>query len=258
MSRRGVGDDRQGAGGAMPDRRVLDDIVRRIVAVARSERIVLFGSVLGWSPCPDCAILWEMSRMWEVNMPWKRMSTIVLLSSFLVSAPAVRAEVLRGHSGLFEVLMNKECSPSCVIEPGNGQAPFELSYTITEKDGSYAVVLTLGTTTFHLEVGLPEIIDDVLPFYRYRFVREHVHRLYRLRELNTASNYYSHFFVRDAAGEFHYLGSYGDLSYDTDERLFVALEPRGAPNRLSYYKLDGNRFLCQKGQCAGTKPDAGF
>ena len=44
MSRNGVGDGGQGAGGAMLDPRVLDDVVRRIVAVARPERIILFGS----------------------------------------------------------------------------------------------------------------------------------------------------------------------------------------------------------------------
>ena len=44
MSRNGVGDGGQGAGSAMLDPRVLDDIVRRIVAVAQPERIILFGS----------------------------------------------------------------------------------------------------------------------------------------------------------------------------------------------------------------------
>ena len=39
-----VGDSGRGAGGAMLDPRVLDDVVRRIVAVARPERIILFGS----------------------------------------------------------------------------------------------------------------------------------------------------------------------------------------------------------------------
>ena len=38
-----VGDGGQDAGDAMLDPRVLDDVVRRIVAVARPERIVLFG-----------------------------------------------------------------------------------------------------------------------------------------------------------------------------------------------------------------------
>ena len=59
MSRRDVGDDRQGADGAMPDRRVLDDIVRRIVAVAQPERIVLFGSAArgGMGPHGDFDLL---------------------------------------------------------------------------------------------------------------------------------------------------------------------------------------------------------
>ena len=39
-----VGVGGQGAGGAMLDPGVLDDVVRRIVAVARPERIILFGS----------------------------------------------------------------------------------------------------------------------------------------------------------------------------------------------------------------------
>ena len=44
MSPRDAGDDPQRLGGAMLDDRTLDDIVRRIVAVARPERIILFGS----------------------------------------------------------------------------------------------------------------------------------------------------------------------------------------------------------------------
>lgn len=59
MSRRGAGDDRQGAGGAMLDRRVLDDVVRRIVAVAQPERIILFGSAArgGMGPHSDVDLL---------------------------------------------------------------------------------------------------------------------------------------------------------------------------------------------------------
>ena len=59
MSRRGVGDDRQGAGGATPDRHVLEDVVRRIVAVARPERIILFGSAArgGMGPHGDFDLL---------------------------------------------------------------------------------------------------------------------------------------------------------------------------------------------------------
>ena len=44
MSRNGGSDGGQGADGAMLDPRVLDDVIRRIVVVARPERIVLFGS----------------------------------------------------------------------------------------------------------------------------------------------------------------------------------------------------------------------
>ena len=44
MSRNGGSDGGQGADGATLDPRVLDDVIRRIVAVAQPERIVLFGS----------------------------------------------------------------------------------------------------------------------------------------------------------------------------------------------------------------------
>ena len=44
MSRNGDSDGGQGAGGPMLDPRVLDDVVRRIVAVAQPERVILFGS----------------------------------------------------------------------------------------------------------------------------------------------------------------------------------------------------------------------
>ena len=44
MSRNGGSDGGQGVGGATLDPRVLDDVVRRIVAVAQPERIILFGS----------------------------------------------------------------------------------------------------------------------------------------------------------------------------------------------------------------------
>ena len=59
MRPRGDGDDRQGAGGAMLDRRVLDDVVQRIVAVAQPERIILFGSAVrgGMGPHSDVDLL---------------------------------------------------------------------------------------------------------------------------------------------------------------------------------------------------------
>ena len=44
MSREGFGGDRQRQGGATLDPRVLEEIVRRVVEVARPERIILFGS----------------------------------------------------------------------------------------------------------------------------------------------------------------------------------------------------------------------
>ena len=44
MSRKDLGDARRRRGGARLDPRILDDIVRRVVEVARPERIVLFGS----------------------------------------------------------------------------------------------------------------------------------------------------------------------------------------------------------------------
>ena len=44
MSRNDGSAGGQGADGATLDRRVLDDVVQRVVAVAQPERIVLFGS----------------------------------------------------------------------------------------------------------------------------------------------------------------------------------------------------------------------
>ena len=44
MSRKDLGDARRRRGGVRLDPRILDDIVRRVVEVARPERIVLFGS----------------------------------------------------------------------------------------------------------------------------------------------------------------------------------------------------------------------
>ena len=44
MSGRGAGGDRSRRAGAALDPRVMDDIVRRVVEVARPERIILFGS----------------------------------------------------------------------------------------------------------------------------------------------------------------------------------------------------------------------
>ena len=44
MNRRGAGADRRGRGDATLDPRLLAEIVRRVVEVARPERIVLFGS----------------------------------------------------------------------------------------------------------------------------------------------------------------------------------------------------------------------
>ena len=44
MSRRDLGNAQRRHGGARLDPRILDDIVRRVVEVARPERIVLFGS----------------------------------------------------------------------------------------------------------------------------------------------------------------------------------------------------------------------
>ena len=59
MNPRGVGAGRRSGGGAMLDDRTLDDIVRRIVAVAHPERIILFGSAArgGTGPHSDVDLL---------------------------------------------------------------------------------------------------------------------------------------------------------------------------------------------------------
>ena len=44
MIRKGAGHDRRRGGGTTLDPRTLDEIVRRVVEVARPERIILFGS----------------------------------------------------------------------------------------------------------------------------------------------------------------------------------------------------------------------
>ena len=191
-------------------------------------------------------------RGW-VTMPWM---LALAVSLALPVAAGANQEVVEADVFGFRPLLQQQCQPSCSIDPNDGQVPFALSYKIEEKSDSYAVELTLNNDTFRLEVADHVIRRGVLPFHYYHFPGI-PHRIYGLDESTTASGFYNHYFVRDGE-EFHYLGLYGPLSYDTAEKLFVVLEPRGAPSRLSYYKLDANRFHCVEGQCNGVRRAPGL
>lgn len=187
-------------------------------------------------------------------MSWAH-ALVGLLALPALWAADAGAEQLEAREFVFPPLIRNKCQPSCTLEPSEGQTPFTFSYGLTKDEASdgYAVEMTLNNTTFNLKVHNSVIRRNILPFNHYHFPRL-PHRFYSLRESMVASNIFRHYFVREGDA-FHYLGRYGDLGYDTDDKLFTVLESPEAPSRLSYYRLDSNRFHCEKGQCNGTKPD---
>ena len=160
------------------------------------------------------------------------------------------AEELRARMGLFMGLHNKECNP-CTLSPGGEQKDFKISYSMRKQDSKYIVDINLDDNSFNLEVDESVIVDSILPFRRCRFFREHSLRLYGLQESEPASNSFYHYFVRDQNnGRFHYIGRCGDLTYNDESQTFSVLEAGGTQGpRLSYYKLEGNRFKCHNGLC---------
>ena len=178
---------------------------------------------------------------------------MLVLAVFSALPADAEANILAADVFGFRPLIQKQCQPSCSLDLNDGQAPFTLSYKLEETSDSYAVELTLNNDTFRLELAHSAIRGGMLPFRHHHFPGI-PHQIYGLIEARVASGIYDHYFVRDGE-EFHYLGRYGDLNYDTVEKLFMALEPPEAPSRLSYYKLEANRFHCVKGQCNGTVPD---
>lgn len=154
----------------------------------------------------------------------------------------------------FQPLVENTCQPSCSIDVPDGQPPFTLTYSLTRNEDDYDVKMTLNDDMFNLEVADSTINRGRLSFHYYHFPGSS-HHIYGLDDLNAASTTFIHYFVRDG-DDFHYLGSYGWLSYDTNEKLFISLEPREAPCRWSGYRLEGNSFRCEKGLCNGTCPDS--
>ena len=137
-------------------------------------------------------------------------------------------------------LLTGECNPCEIKSPG--RESFTISYKIKETDnwGDYIVDLRLDDAEFDDLSISSHILSgrDYFPFYALKFLDDHRLQVYGVSASEGARTRYYHYFVR-GKDKFHYLGNFGDLSYDEEWDVFIP------PKEAEFYQLDENKLVSE-------------